>query len=373
VQLSVSPSGRVLSHGNRHVIISAGRLSALLTIFAACGSPRNREPEYVQGTQPTIDESGLHPILLTGEPLLDYAAIGSAGRLFFRDHMIWIADTRGNPFVHQVDVRRTSVVRSFGKNGQGPGDFQSVVAFSQRRGDAGGVWVFDMNARRLTRIADDPKAAPQVVGTSLAVVWMTWFGPDRILLVTGLDSAEFVVIDSTGRTRLHSAANWLGGDSVPTVERRNLSLSLHVCANPSQTRFAVVYAGAGRIELRDTALQFVQVASVPFPSLGVFVKDSSSGKLAQRMPREYYAACTSSEYFLYALFSGRHAGRGVQKANGRSVHVFDWMGNFVGAFALDHDAGAITTDGDSVLYTVSWDSDTVHKYRIPPNTFAARH
>jgi hypothetical protein len=346
----------------------AGRcLSGLLLLVAIlAGCRKSDEPAYVLGKDPDIDERSLDPGQLHGDPVFTYEAIGQATAIAYQDGVLWIGDNTGDPFIHLVDIRRATPLRSIGRHGDGPGDFHSVFGFSVRPDD-NGLWAFDVSRRRLTRIAVDTKVPPEVISIPIRAVQARWLDRARILAVGPSDTDRFAVFDSTGVLLRRGPGPLLGPDSVPLRQRLETSSQVKLCANPDGTAFALFYMDGGRAEIYDTLLQRQSELPVPFPSQGVFSRNKQSHAWEVRAPRMYYVSCTATRTYLYAVFSGRHSDfeHHIVQANSRFVHVFDWTGHFLRAYRLDHDAMAIASDGDSVLYAMSAGSDTVHRYHLP--------
>jgi hypothetical protein len=341
------------------------RIVVMLLAVVGCG--RDNQPDYVLGPAADIDETAIHPAQLRGDPVFSYQAVGRATVLAYQDSLLWIGDDTGDPFVHLINIRDATPIRSIGRRGDGPGDFHSVFGFSRRPGDGGSIWAFDISHRRLTRVAIDIRVPPHVVLLPRGVAQAVWLDRDRILAVGMSDTARLALLDSSGALLRHASGPLLGTDSVPLQQRLTASSQVKVCVKPDGTAFALFYMGGGRAELYDTLLRRGSELPVPFPSSGVFSRHKGDQTLQARSPRMYYVSCAATSTFLYAVFSGRHGDfeHHVVQANSRFVHVFDWGGHFIRAFRLDHDAMVIASDGDSAFYAMSVGSDTVHRYSLP--------
>jgi hypothetical protein len=91
-------------------------------------------------------------------------------------------------------------IRSFGREGNGPGEFQNPIALAT---SAGGVVVWDQRLRRLTFI-DEEMASARVLTVARAGAWnMVGTSPTSSIFLTRRDPAnettrEFIEIDSAG-------------------------------------------------------------------------------------------------------------------------------------------------------------------------------
>ncbi len=341
------------------------------------GCSRERAPDRIgisgidasASVDTELPHSSLHPTRLIGEVFLEVPALGGGSKIAFGRGVLLVGDGKGDPFLHEIDAGARRVVRSFGRLGDGPGDFKSVWDLSFRDGDVDGIWVFDLMLRRLTRVSFKQPATAQVIAPQdNGVVRLAWFGPNLLVGLTTADTGRLVLLDSKGAVVSRSSGPLLGGDSITRQVRLASSAQASLCVQPSALRFALLYTRAGRVELYGEKAQLIGRAAVPFPSDGQFQRDARTGRWSALTLRNFYKGCTASEAQLYALFSGRRGSPeyGDRATNGVFIHVFDWEGRLQRVLQLDRDVSAITVDGDSVLYGASWQSDAVFKFRIPP-------
>lgn len=343
-----------------------GYLIAVVLAMAACHG-RNGEPSYVRGGPRELDESALHPLVLHGR-------LVTAGEFFGRPTMIsvdrdhiWVGDEAGSPFVHLIDRATGALTISFGRKGDGPGDFGALVGLIHRPGDASSIWGIDVSLQRVMQIDTEPRHIGRTIPFSSRGAAVTWLTPARLLLVSYSDTGRLTVFDTTGSTVRLAAGPLLGPDSIPHVARLRASQNVRVCDEPGSARFALLFSDAGRGDLFDSTLQHVGRLDVPFPSNGAFVYNTERRTWELHVPRRYYLSCASTAAYLYATFSGRRqeVGSTAFASSGRFVQVFSWNGRLVRVLELDHPAFGIAVDGDSVLYAISPQSDSVLEYRLP--------
>jgi hypothetical protein len=67
-----------------------------------------------------------------------------------------------------------------------------------------------------------------------------------------------------------------------------------------------------------------------------------------------YIHAAATDRLIFALYSGRSRDDSPGKANfGEDIHVFDWSGNLLQAFKLDHDVLTIAIDQKGeILYAI---------------------
>ncbi len=354
-------------------------------VASAQARPTYHPPHYPTPTEKlpaTLPEAAFHPVALTGALLTADPAIGHANRLAVQGRLLWVGDQSGDPYLHVID-RPTGVVRmSFARTGEGPGDFHDVTQFSRRPGDTAGIWVYDLDLRRMTRIAasHDPGATTRVIGGPgvvringtkvLAAIRMLWLSRTRLLYIGFTDSNRIMLADTTGAVVAVTSGPLVGSADVTKEVREAESTGVLVCARPSGDRFAIAYTSASRIDLFSGSGVRLASAKVPLPadSEGDFYRDSH-GAWHNPAPRYYYDGCAATPTRLYALFAGRLASAGpagTKMWDAEFVHVFDWAGKLLAVLQLDRLAEAIAVAGDSVLYAGGEAMDGIYQYRLPP-------
>ncbi|MGH7583810.1 MAG: BF3164 family lipoprotein, partial [Gemmatimonadales bacterium] len=253
-----------------------------------------------------------------------------------------------------------------------------------RPGDPTGIWVYDGNLRRLTRVVPGPAAGTPAIISGLAripgggtvALRMLWLTHDRILFIGFSDTNRIMFADSLGHVTDEHPGPLLGASVVPKDIREDGSTGTIVCPKPSGDRFAIAYVDAARIDMFDDKGLRLPGAKVLFPSDSerAYFEDSE-GQSHNPNPRGYYTACFATTDRIYALFSGRLATEGPpgsHKWDAQYVHVFDWSGKLVSVLKLDRLANAIAVSGDSVLYAGGAVTTGIYRYRLPPSIASGR-
>jgi hypothetical protein len=340
----------------------------LLVMFGvvACNG-HDGVPGYVRGGPAEIDETGLHPVRLKGSLVATDNFLGRPSQLAVSDSTLWIGDEAGDPFIHLIDRSDGHLMRSFGRHGEGPGDFQGLFGLVRRPADTDAIWASDVSLRRLTRFGTNPLVLSRVIRFPLAGPQVQWLNRNQLVLVSSSDSMRLTIFDTAGAVVRYATGPLLGNDSIPLDIRVRVSNDLNACSQPGGIHFAIVFTDAGRGEIYDSALHRAASLSVPYPSDGDFVRDGTTHIWSLHVPRIYYIACAATPRYLYAAFAGRQQKVGATSfaANARYVHVYSWTGHLVRVLELDHDALAIAMDGDTTLYAIGLKSDSIFKYRVP--------
>ncbi len=308
-----------------------------------------------------------------GEKVVNVAAnevvrspmFGRLEAIAIRGPYIWVADGSGNPFLHVIDLRTKAIVRSFGRSGDGPGDFHGIFGLFPAPNSDSDVVAYDLDLHRLTtlRVREDGRTTVQQVTQLANFPFVSNIAPLNGSYVGWVeDPGPRWELFGNGLTPVLIPGPLIGPASAPLRERISASSNMRLCAKPDGRRFAVLYGSAGRIELHDAAAALITVAAVPDASDGHFQRQAG-GVLRWRRQRFYYSACAATNRFLFALFSGRDArppATGFDAAT--QIEVYSWDGLLKGvlrtsapirSLAVDSSGGALYgagASGQSAVY-----------------------
>lgn len=331
-----------------------------VVLLGACGQGSNPPAIPIGGT--------LDAEVVTRDP-----AIGHGDHLAVTGKFLWLTDAQGDPFLHLVDLSTGRVVRSFGRRGEGPGEFQSAQRIFPVHGAKNQVLVYDPQLRRLTGLAVDTVGTITIAGVS-ELRELSPFPRQLGSLGTGFvgwladSNPRWIILDSALVTSHRTPGPLVGPSEVDWRVRSQASANLVICGSPSGDRFGVVYGSASRIELhaRDGAL--LRLAETPDTTDGEFVpREGGGGQLRWERSQYHYSGCAGTSEILVALYSGRPEGRPEDVAwAGDALHVFGWDGNLVRIHPVDARLTRIATDqSGSNLYGVGVDGSTVHRIALP--------
>ncbi|MEQ9568688.1 MAG: hypothetical protein RLN75_00740, partial [Longimicrobiales bacterium] len=264
--------------------------------------------------------------VLQGQVLSDSPIIGIPTGLQLAESGLWVLDAAGDPFLHLVDPGTGSVERSFGRLGQGPGEFQGVP-FGISVDDQAYPWAWDIQGSRLTRLTETMADSAETmllqgVPTPFHVVWLQ----GRIVGVSPSAEARFSLFSADG-ARIGNVPGRLPGDeSIPQRERmRAASSGIGICATPGRLGFALVYFSAGLVEVYDLDGDYRFDLEVPEPSPHPF-QEGEDGAMEFAPTKMHYTSCGASRDHLFAVWSGKRMSAGDEGLAGSVVDVFDTEG-----------------------------------------------
>ena len=349
-------------------------LAALICMVVACdGAPSGNSPYDIDSTRSLLSHQAFHPVPLAGRRVNSSLILGQPGGLARTGKFLWILDYAQDPFLHVVDLESGDIVRSFGRRGEGPGEFGTMTSINAPDPNGQIVWAFDGRLQRFTRLSLDANLETQPFQAAVQrpaplLVRALFIQGGRVVGLSSTDSSRFLILDTAGNLLARHKGPLLGPDSIRTEERLRLSHGVSLCEMGVDHGFAVAYFAAGRIERHDAGADLVNLFSVPFSSNGLFIRDKVTSALTASRGRYYYRDCKSTRRFVFALFSGRWEQAFPPNTSQWSnfVHVFDQSGNLKVVLQLDHTAfGIAVGEGDSTLYTASIEDAAIYQYHLP--------
>lgn len=290
--------------------------------------------------------------------------------------MVWLRDTSGDPGLHLIDASSGEVIRSFGRAGEGPGEFSrgrpSDLLPDPERPNA--VWAWDMGLQRLTRFDPKPSNGYDVdtrhLQQEIPIQRVLRLDDGRLLGVRGAATARFVLFDRDGVPERSVDQSLPGPEDAPTRERIDAAnQAVALCAWPGRG-FAMAHTQYGKIEFYDYDARAVALARVPHPSDPIF-EPNNDGVPVFRWRRSHYVGCAATTDYMYAIYSGRELDVDDDpaiSASGNVVHVFDWAGTLHEVYQLDRyvkDVNIVSDPEGYWMYAASLPDAALYRYALP--------
>lgn len=286
-------------------------------------------------------------------------------------------DAMLKPAVHVVDLETSRRVGAYGRNGDGPGEFedpeQVVVGASSSPDEA---WVLDGMHQRLTRLSLREIEAGGVVNAET----FRLDGPNAGALVRTEDGTWFAggwITD--GRVgRFHADLTYdrtIVGFPPEVAEAPGTTLlqayESWIVADPAGERLAAATLLGGLLEIFDREGQPIATAAVPDPFQPSWAQGRSiSGRAVMAVGPETrfgFGDLAATERYLYGVFSGRRVEEDGPVWTSPEVQVYSWDGTHVKTLFLDRAAEAIAIDeSDTWLYATGLEpSPWIGRYQLP--------
>lgn len=292
-----------------------------------------------------IVDGGAEPV--DGTVLAGGELFGMPTRLEVAGGELLVLDRyRSEPIV-ALDRRSGRLLRGFGREGDGPGEFRSPVALVA---DASGVAVLDVGLNRVTWL-DARSDAFTLRGTTNLVLESAAtdlvLEPGGDFLVSGfLADGRLARVDRSG-TLVRYEGRPIATDGLPPA-RRLEALQGTLRATPEGDRVVRTHRFASRVEIIDPR------SSATTEAWGPERFEPRSGNDETRFG--YLDAAPFADGF-FALYSGRTREDYPGRANyGAIVHEFGWDGRLRAEHRLDADVIAIAwSEEDGLLYAARHD------------------
>lgn len=305
---------------------------------------------------PDLDHAPFGPTPLAGEVVHESDLLGMPARIAVVESRLVIVDVGSRSAVHVLDIESGIHLRSFGRTGQGPGEFMGAWSIDPAPARRGELWIYDLSLRRLTRAtvldgsggrADEDSTVVSIQLLSEAVV-LDPMWTDSIIVSVG-----FFLDGRLGRFDRYGT--FLGTMGEPPAPKDGVSRPIlqhayqsRLVANPSRTRFAVLTRHADLLDIYDRYGALLARAEPPFAFLPEYSVREQAGSpvLATGLDLRFgYVDAAATETNVYALFSGRTRRGFPGRANlGEYIHVYDWDATLLEVYRLDADAIALAVD-----------------------------
>jgi hypothetical protein len=288
---------------------------------------------------------------------------------------------RSAPKVHVFQLPGGQRVRSFGQNGEGPGEFRSARHVQPDARHPGDAWIFDLSLRRMTRLRLVGTAEPVVQevvnlddggGVFLHPVWLT----DTTFVASGIypmhADGRLMLAGRTGGfiRMIGQPPQHPGAAAIPTTVLQH-AYEGPVTVSPDRSRFAIATRQADRVEFfRSDGTPVAQVVgSTGFlPQFETSQRADGVAMATGDDLRAGYVDLASTDKHVFALFSGKRRDEaGSRTFFGGQVYVFDWAGRIVARLGLDEPALTIALSPDErLLYAIRHEPEpSVVRYALP--------
>lgn len=362
-----------LSHRDSPRARMRGRISpaVLSLVFVATAGCDERTGEAEPSTFP-----------LQGEIVADGEYLHAPGHMLVVGDRLVLLD-RSAPWVHVFRLPGGERIGSFGRDGDGPGEFRYASTIHADPREPRDFWIFDGTLNRFTRYGfahpDSLPARREMVnvhggaGIHFQPVWLN----DSTIVSSGIfmehPDVRLLVTDRAGRpTRtIGTLPEHPGAASIPTSVLQH-AYEARFAVHPEHTRIAVGTRHADRLEIYrsdGTLVRRVTGASGFTPVFEVSQHAAGASMATGGDLRTGYLDLAATRRHVFALFSGgtRAELRGGTYS-GKEVHVFDWSGERLATLALDARAFTIAVDtaGPGYLYAGRIEPlPSVARYRLP--------
>lgn len=303
------------------------------TLAVGCGSPDDPD-----GGSPSSTSGDRRP-----EAALDYrvlardTAFGGLGELVAMGPHLVVTDVFPPPAAHLVRRSDGKVLGSYGRAGEGPGEFERPAAVVRDAADSSRFWIFDSGLERLT---------PGVIMGADSVAWdrsaivdlradhtVDTAKPVNDSLIVGLGTfseGRFGVFDMSGRQIDVRGEPPPGDEDIPASVRQHAYQS-YLASHHGDT-IVIANRHAARVEFYELDRPGVRLARTPAsfsPRYGLVQGEEGPVFATGDSLRFGYIDVVTTDSVIYALYSGRTRGEADRANYGNRIHAFDWKGRLL--------------------------------------------
>lgn len=297
------------------------------------------------------------------------------------EHLVLI-NKQADSVIRVYDAETGRHRLSFGRQGQGPGEFESGWSIDPVPGSQTAFWIYDLNLQRLTKVDLATDFGPsrtyrdQIVtlqggGAPTSPIWLS----DSLFLSPGYynEPGRLAYFAASGQM-LRVVGDPPPGDANVPLPVRQHAYQSTARPNPARTLVAVATRHADRLDIYRP--DGTRVASAPRPAefepVYQVAQAGGSPTMASGDDLRFgYIDLATTEKYIYALYSGLRRADAPGRANfGRVVRVFDWNAKLVRTLELDQPVLHIAAHpADRRLYAVRIDpAPALVAFNLAPQT-----
>jgi hypothetical protein len=271
------------------------------------------------------------------------------------EHLV-LVDRYADESIHVLREDGT-LVRSFGRQGDGPGEYRQLTSISRDPRSANAFWAYDMAPARLTYIdLEDEESLERPwearlfqLHSNARVTGIEWTADGKLIASGFFPDGRLGLFASDGEMLGSLGPLPDNPDGVPGTVLQHAYMGT-LKQHPNGSRLAIGLRHASTIEIRDSGGNLIATTERPqddfAPKFETQETDRGPKMKSGADLRFGYIDIAVTGDRIYGLFSGRTREGYPGTANfGNFVHVFDWNGKLLRVLEFeDQDLIAIAID-----------------------------
>lgn len=339
-----------------------------ITIFTSC---YNKNSKWYKEFNPesTIVQVG-------AIDSLEGTNMASPYNIHVKNDLLIIEDIKLDQFIHFIDSKEMSFIKSEGKKGKGPGEIITTFGKVGFFGDH--FWFYDdklakyvgynidstLHYSNYVPINNEIKIDPE-----LFLSHVDWLSKNEIIgYGFHEDKFKYTIINIKNDSIYRVGDLPPNPDNIPNLIHKQV-YNGYFAVNPSDKKIAFASNKTDLVEIYDLATnKTLRLKSKNGFNPMFDIVDRGDGFLIMGLRGETriaYKFIAISRNRIYCLFSGQTMDESFNEQNA-SIHVFNWEGDFEKTIQLDRSAKSIAVDEDDhFLYSViDTEIPTILKYRL---------
>lgn len=286
--------------------------------------------------------------------------LGAPSALALSDSILAIVDTQSDSLIHIVNVEKQKYIRKVGVLGQGPTEFTMITSLNTSGNGSFGL--YDPNKRTFYNMAcriDTVSFSPLFRIDSLMHYEVRPLA-NRLYLTTGIYEANrYCLVNSQGKIE-KTFGEWPYRDEKEKNVSGRVKAQAYmggITVNPSGTKFLSYVATADILsfyQLEKGEAHLVKESCLTYLDYAYSDNSNSFRGTSREAPLTYLAA-TSTEKYVYLLYSGKNTGKyNLSAFSGNIIYVYTWDGDKVAELKSDKDLQCLCVSPDGkVIYTIA--------------------
>lgn len=336
-------------------------LSFLLTACDTRGQMLRTAARVKAEMEPYFDHAQYAPATIHAAIVSEADFLAAPRDLEVIGNYLVVSDMYSQEAIHVFDGSSREYLGSFGRHGQGPGEFVAAPVLSAMPGADSVVVALDPSFRRVTRFhlpggEVAPIDARDVVQIPTLFVYALEMVDERRAIGLGFfEEGRLGIFDLAAGT-VSFAGAVPGNEADESFVRRQQAYQAYLAVNPARTRAVTATRLSTGVEIYDVSGELFAHAQTPYDFPVDYMVDQGGEFMPGWHNRFGYQSVTATDNLIYALFSGKAEAhfRGMSGAHAAFVHVFNWDGGLERVLRLDREVLDLAVDqAGATLYAIT--------------------
>jgi hypothetical protein len=287
-------------------------------------------------------------------------------------HILWegeyliVAERGKDTLKHVIDIKANKYIKRIGQNGLGPGEITMVHRFQKDR-EKGNFWVYDAEQKRYAKynlssnstLSEIHFRQTENLFLAIEMVWSS----DSTWMTNRADKEEKFVEFNTKGEIIQTFGSWEGMLDVKDVPYSVVSY-IHqgvLAADPERKRFVKVGVARDYIEILEKETGKIISVRGPEQFVPEFEVHYSGGYPFPILPGNtptFYTSCEPRSKFIFTKYFGKDSQLYNEGIMDNRILVFDYEGNIIRGFDLDHYLLSFTVDEENrIIYGITYDAE----------------
>ncbi|GHB52359.1 BF3164 family lipoprotein [Mongoliitalea lutea] len=296
----------------------------------------------------------------------DFPQLINPRHIFWEGDYLIVAERGNDTLMHVIDIKENKYIKRIGQNGLGPGEITMIHRF-QKDKEKGNFWVYDAEQKIFAKYNLYSNSALSEIQFKQSeelflAMDMVWSSDSTWMTIRADKEEKFVEFNIKGEI-IQTFGSWEGMLDVKDVPYSVIS-SIHqgvLAADPARKHFVKVGVARDYIEILEKETGKIISVRGPEQFVPEFEVHYSGGYPYPHFHKNspnFYTSCQPKSKYIYTLYFGKDMELYKEGLMDNRVLVFDYKGNIIMEFDLDHYLLSFTIDEENrKIYGITYDAE----------------